>query len=226
MQRLITLLVILCSLPATGAEPLRIAVAANFRSTLNTINSQYTQHTGQRILLSSASSGALATQIMHGAPFDLFLSADRAAPDTLVQNGKAMQARCYARGSLVLVGGNLKSLSTPARSLAIGNPATAPYGQAAMAVLARPEYDVERTLVRGTNVLQAYQFWLAGAVDLALVARALAPDGVAVPASWHPPLEQHLVLLRDSPAARAYLQWLGSDTVRQMIKDAGYLTCS
>ncbi len=225
MQHVITLLVILFSLPVTASEPLRVAVAANFRGTLDTLNAQYTRQTGQRILVSSASSGALANQVIHGAPFDLFFSADRATPEKLVQQGYGMQSQCYARGSMVLAGGDLSALSNPELTLAIANPATAPYGRAAMEVLARPGYDSERPLVRGNNVLQAFQFWRAGAVDLALVAKALAPSATPVPAQWYQPLDQHLAILRDSPEARAYLQWLGSDTVRQMINNAGYLPC-
>lgn len=225
MQSIITLLALLLSLPVAAGEPLRVAVAANFRGTLETINAQYTRDTGQQVLLSSASSGVLANQVIHGAPFDLFFSADRTTAEALLTRGNAVSTRCYAQGSLVLLGGTLDALSDSRFSLAIGNPATAPYGRAAMEVLARPEYDIQRSLIRGNNVLQAYQFWRAGATDLALVARALEPGATPVPVQWHQPVEQHLALLSDSPEARAYLLWLGSDTVRGKINNAGYLPC-
>ena len=94
-------------------------------------------------------------------------------------------------------------------------------------MLARPELARARArkAVRGASVLQAYQFWRAGAVDLALVARSQAPAAELLPGAWHAPLGQYLLLLRPSPAARAYLRWLGSDTVRQIIVAAGYLPC-
>ena len=225
MQRAVILMMILYCLPAVGSEPLRIAVAANFRATLETINQQYTERTGQKVLLSSASTGTLANQVLYGAPFDLFLAADKATPLRLLKEGKGFRLQCYAQGSLVLVGGDLNSLSRPGLSLAIANPVTAPYGRAAMEVLAKPQHALDRTLVRGTNVMQAYQFWRAGAADMALVARALAPAATNVPVAWHRPLEQHLIVLSDSPQVNAYLQWLGSDTVRQTINQAGYLPC-
>jgi len=221
----LALLMLFTCWPVVASEPLRLAVAANFRVTADSINAAFTAQTGHKILLSSGSTGTLASQLLHGAPFDLFLAADQETPARLVKSGTGLMSQCYAVGNLVLVGGDLNDLAEPDLSLAIGNPATAPYGKAAMEVLARPEFTQEKTIVRGTNVLQAYQFWLAGATDMALVARALAPDATPVPGHWHRPLEQHFVVLRDSPVVSTYLRWLQSDTVRQIITNAGYRPC-
>ena len=227
MTRALAFLLILLMAPTEAAEPLRVAVAANFRGVLEKINEPYTARTGQQIQLSSASTGVLASQLMHGAPFQLFFSADEDAPNTLLAAGKGISSACYALGQISLVGGDLAALQKPELSIAIANPKTAPYSRAAVEVLSRPEFSaVDRgSLVPGTNVLQAFQFWRAGAVDLALVASSLAPEGTAIPASWHQPLQQHLLILERSTETVAYLQWLGSDTVRQMIIEAGYLSC-
>jgi molybdate transport system substrate-binding protein len=227
------LLIVTLLMPSAlpGAEPLRVAVAANFRHTLEQINARFEAGTGQHILLSSASTGVLYSQILHGAPFDLFFAADRATPLRLAAEigGSTF---CYASGQLVLIGdnGELGLLANPGLSLAIANPVTAPYGAAAMDVLARPEFASggERKLVRGNNVAQAFQFWRSGGTDLALVARALAPEGTPVPEKWHRPLEQHAVVLprgAASDAAEAYLSWIRSDTVRSQIIEAGYAPC-
>lgn len=227
MIRVLALL--LLSLPAWSGtvlaeQILRVAVAANFRATLERINQDYS---AAEIILSSASTGVLATQIRHGAPFDLFFSADQHSASELERDGLGSKRSCYALGQLVLVGGELEDLADPGKSLAIANPQTAPYGRAASEVLAREALAAAsgRQPVRGASVLQAYQFWRAGAVDLALVARSQAPGASAIPAHWHSPIEQELLLLRPSPAANAYLEWLGSDTVRQMIANAGYRPC-
>jgi molybdate transport system substrate-binding protein len=227
MMRALLLLLLMCSAHAGASEILRVAVAANFRGTLEHINQRYQAQSGQEIRLSSASTGILASQLQHGAPFDLFFSADRAAPQQLLAAGIGRSAVCYARGQLALVGGGLEALNNPQLTLAIANPVTAPYGRAAEDVLARTAFSAgkPRQLVRGTNVLQAYQFWRAGAADLALVARSLAPEGSAVPHNWHRPLQQDMLVLRQSAAISAYLQWLRSDTVRQMIIEAGYQPC-
>ncbi|NND67965.1 MAG: molybdate ABC transporter substrate-binding protein, partial [Halioglobus sp.] len=162
-------------------------------------------------------------------PFDLFLAADAAAPQRLFnERGGPSVPTCYAVGRLALAGGKLTALAAPHNSLAIANPATAPYGRAAMSVLERAEFESggQRKLVRGNNVVQALQFFASGAVDLALLPAAIAPgDAASVPAQWHAPIEQHLLLLRDSPRARSYLKWLRSDRVRSLIEDAGYKPC-
>lgn len=234
-MRYLLLLLLLLAARGSAHEPLRVAVAANFRETLQQATELFRQRTGIRVVLSSGSTGVLYNQIVHGAPFDLFFAADRESATRLVGTrwaAAASQAFCYARGRLVLAGGNgeLTQLGDPTLTVAIANPVTAPYGVAAMAVLARPEFaaGARRRLVRGTNVVQAYQFWHSGAADLALLPRALAPRGTLVPDSWHLPLEQFAIALNPvatSPALASYLNWIRSDTVRTLISDAGYEPC-
>jgi molybdate transport system substrate-binding protein len=214
-----------------AGTPLRIAVAANFKPTLERISRQFRLDTGIEVALSGASTGVLATQIEHGAPFDLFFSADRDTAlrvHTAVSPG-TVEPFCYAQGSLVLVGADsLAALARPDLSLAIANPATAPYGRAALEILARAEFagGAGRKLVRGNNVAQAHQFWRAGAVDLALLPRALAPEhAIPVPLEWHASLDQYAAVVTPGAAVDAYLQWLRSDTVRTLILDAGYEPC-
>jgi molybdate transport system substrate-binding protein len=229
------LLLLFIAVPVSAEEPLRVAVAANFRATLQHASDLFQRQTGHRVVLSSGSTGVLYNQIVHGAPFDLFFSADRAATEKLVA-GNAVDTTgepfCYAQGRMVLTGGtgDLQQLADRDLSLAIANPATAPYGVAAMTVIARPEFSggEGRQLVRGTNVVQAYQFWHSGAVDLALVPKALAPTATLVPEEWHRPLEQFAISL--TPVAgnkvlASYLNWIRSDTVRTLIADAGYESC-
>ena len=181
---------------------------------------------------SVTSTGVLANQILHGAPFDLFFAADRETPAKLklLRQGETGTPFCYATGRLALVGGNntLSDLAQPDLSLAIANPVTAPYGKASMEVLSRAEFSAaqNRKLVRGANVLQAYQFWHSGAVALALIPQAIAPaSATTIPATWHHALEQHAIVLKRSPEVDAYLNWIRSDTVRALITQAGYEPC-
>ena len=229
----VLLLMLAITAPAKAGEPLRVAVAANFRSTLQQISEVFEQHSGYRVVLSSGSTGVLYNQIVHGAPFDLFFSADAASTQKLAVTGANRgEPFCYARGTLVLAGGDgtLAQLANPQYSLAIANPVTAPYGIAAMEVLARPEFAAggDRKLLRGSNVVQAYQFWHSGGANLALVPKALAPTATTIPAAWHAPLDQFAIALtptNDNKALASYLKWIRSDTVRSLIADAGYQPC-
>ncbi|MFQ3220372.1 MAG: molybdate transport system substrate-binding protein [Paraglaciecola sp.] len=88
-----------------GEQKVRVAVAANFKPTLERIAQQDQQrHPQATILLSSASTGVLYAQIQHGAPFDIFLSADSVIPKLLEQQGLTLKGsrQNYALGQLVL----------------------------------------------------------------------------------------------------------------------------
>lgn len=219
---------------ALAADPLRVAVAANFREAAQTLAERYEAEYAQTVTLSSASTGALAAQLRNGAPFDLLLAADRERPNTLYRDGLALDKPvCFARGSLVLLGNDdlNAALTTPALRIAIANPVTAPYGAAALQVLEREAFsEVPRRLLRGGNVLQAYQYFATGAANLALVARSVSPDaGLSIPQDWHAPIEQYaLVSARSAQAreARQFLAYLLSDSAQPVLQERGYQQCS
>ena len=231
-MRTIVFLYLLVAAPVWAGEPIRIAVAANFKPTLQKITEPFLANSGIVVTYSSASSGALTTQIINGAPYDIFFAADSETTKTIqaAPGHEHDQIFCYARGSLVLAGGNgkLSALANPNLSLAIANPATAPYGRAAREVLARPEFSAGegRKLVRGNSAAQAYQFWEGGSVKMALLPRALVLTGATpIPPDWHGPLDQHAIVLRQNASVDAYLHWLRSDAVRAQIIAAGYDPC-
>jgi molybdate transport system substrate-binding protein len=226
-MRIIVLLLLLSAAPGHAGETLRVAVAANFRQVLEQASETFRRQTGYRVVLSSASTGVLYTQILHGAPFDVYFAADEATPARLATADR--KPFCYARGRLVLAGseGSPGALADPHLSLAIANPATAPYGRAALEVMDREEFrsGKARRLLTGSNVIQAYQFWHSGGADLALVPRSLAPEATPIPDDWHQPIEQHALALNRGEAVEAYLNWISSDTVRALIENAGYEPC-
>ena len=125
-------------------------------------------------------------------------------------------------------------LNDPAlHRLAIANPTIAPYGRAAMEVLAARGIDLtQRRLVRGENVGQVRHFAHTGNVDAAFIAQSLltADDASAgsswlVPTSLHEPIEQQAVLLKraaDNVAAQQFFDFLASDAARRIILASGY----
>ena len=132
---------------AEGAT-LHIACAANFRSTLAQLAEQYQAERGQRVLISSGSTGALYAQIVNGARFDLLLAADTWRPQRLAEQGLALESslQTYAVGQLGLVShsplpasasaGTIRSLlGEDGARVALANPDTAPYGSAARQAL-------------------------------------------------------------------------------------------
>jgi molybdate transport system substrate-binding protein len=204
-----------------------VAVATNFRDACAEIGQAFGVATGHRAVFSFGSTGQLYAQIVQGAPYDVFLSADEARVGRALAEGLAIEGtrQTYAKGRLVLfsmdkslVHGPETLVSSSFDRLAIADPAVAPYGIAAIQVLrALAAHDrVRDKLVRGQSVAQAYQFVYSANADLGLVAQsqvALHKEGSrwAVPDRLHEPIRQDAVLLRhgaDNVAARAFLEFL------------------
>jgi molybdate transport system substrate-binding protein len=127
------------------ADDVPAAVAANFAAPMKAIAAAFTEATGHHVSVSTGSTGALAAQIANGAPFEVFLAADAAAPARLESDGLAVAGtrRIYAVGRLALwsakegfVDATGAVLGTGVFvHLAIANPKLAPYGAAAVASL-------------------------------------------------------------------------------------------
>lgn len=225
-----------------SADPLRLAVAANFTQTAQQLADEFMQRTGLSVTISSGSSGQLATQAREGAPFDIFLSADTQRPEELVSSGLAIASSrfTYAIGQLVLW---RPTNGTPPdeqmlRSgqfahLALCNPATAPYGAAAIETLkAWNLYDQLRArLVVAQSVSQALELIQSGNAELGFVALAQVSrlkEGkyTIIPESLYTPLRQDVVLLSragENIDARQFMTFLHGPQAREMIKRAGYL---
>ena len=230
------LLVLLLSGTANGTS-LQVAVATNFRATLEHLVAESYLDAGRTLKISSGSSGMLYAQILHGAPFDVFLSADSKFPRRLEQQGLVLDGsrQVYARGLLVLVyqpdlaavaqAGIAALLTHPGLSLATANPRLSPYGAAAQQVLERVGSTPSPRL-QGVNIGQAYQFWHGGGADAGLIARSQAqPPWLDIPRHWYGGLQQQAVVLRHSAnrdRARHFLQWLLSPASQAAIVRAGY----
>ncbi len=233
---------------ASAAEDtVRIAVAANFKPVLEQLTAMYVQTRPTQFVVSAGASGALYAQIKSGAPFELFFSADVARAEQLERDGAAVAGTrfTYAIGKLVLwtpgraIGGDLERTLSDARirTVAIANPATAPYGAAAEEVLRRLGLHSRFKVVRGENVGQTFQFLSTGNADAGFVARSqirdyerlnkrsLAAETLAVDAKLHAPIEQQAVLLtagEANPSARDFLQFIQSEAAQRFITAAGY----
>ena len=221
----------------------RAAVAANFTAAAREVAAAFEDATGHGALLSFGSTGQLYAQILQGAPFDVFLAADEARPELAEREGLAVPGsrRTYAVGRLVLFSAEAGRVRGPdalrdpgLRRVALANPALAPYGRAALeaATALGVEDAVRDRQVIGANVSQAHQFVRTGNAELGFLALsqvARSTDGSRwlVPEHLHAPIRQQAVLLeagRDNPAAARFLDFLGSETAREILRRHGYRT--
>ncbi|RFD19842.1 molybdate ABC transporter substrate-binding protein [Komagataeibacter melaceti] len=225
------------------ADPLRLAVAANFTGTAQQLVAEFTQNTGITATISSGSSGQLFMQVTQGAPFDIFLSADTKRPTDLIANGLGVTTSrfTYAIGQLVLW-----SPATQTRPdehelrqaafthLAICNPNTAPYGTAAIETLDRLGLHtmLQPRLVVAQSVSQALELAQSGNAELAFVALAqIRPlrEGSywLVPPALYTPIRQDAILLtraENDDHARKFMAFLHGAKAASLIREAGYLT--
>jgi molybdate transport system substrate-binding protein len=227
------------------ASEVQVAVAPNFARPMERIAASFASDTGHHASLSAAATGTLYAQIRAGAPYDVILSADRATPERLEEEGLAVAGTrfAYAFGKLVLYSARAGYVDpagavlskAPFKHIAIAQPKLAPYGAAAIEALTalgllealRPK------IVTGESVAQAYQFVATGNAEVGFVAlsQVAAPDGPAtgsywvVPANLYRPIEQDASLLRhgeSSPAARAFCDYLKTPKAQSVIRSFGY----
>jgi len=231
-----------CSAPPEDAREVRVAVATNFAEVMEELAERFEAASGHEVLVSAASSGAHYAQIRNGAPFDVFLSADRERPELLEREGAAIAGTrfTYAVGRLALWSPDAALVddrgevleSGQFRYLAIANPELAPYGAAARQVLeGRGLWDgIQDRLVRGQDIGQTYAFVFSRNAELGFVAlsQIQRPDVETegswwlVPDSEHDPIEQQAVLLVDTPAARQFLAYLRGAEAAALIRSFGY----
>lgn len=213
-----------CAEPGTEAadqapDTITVAAASDLRLAFTELGEAFTAETGTRVTFSFGSSGLLREQIVNGAPFDLFASADAGYVDDVVEAGvgRADTRTDYALGRLALwsppgspLPGSVAELADPRyRRVAIANPDHAPYGRAAEEALrsAGVHDDLEARLVYGENVSDALRIVRSGNADVGLVALPLVvTDDAAhrvVPVDLHRPLRQSLVVVGTGPKVDA-----------------------
>lgn len=227
------------------AAVVKVAVAANFAKTLEDITAQFEKDTGHKVLATPGASGKFYAQIVNGAPFEIFISADDETPRKLVKEAKAITETqfTYAIGTLALWspdanlvdqgGGVLKT--DKFKFLAIANAKVAPYGQAAVQTMLKLGLltKLEPRVVQGENIAQTYQFVTSGNAQLGFVAlsqitengKVKSGSAWIVPQEFHDQIKQDAILLnngKDSIAAKALLEYLKSDKAKKIIASYGY----
>jgi molybdate transport system substrate-binding protein len=235
--------------PAGAQGAPTVAAAADLAFALEEVAAAFRAETRQDVKLSFGSSGNFTSQLMQGAPFELFLSADEGFVFRLADAGKTLdRGTLYAEGRIVLFAPKGSPLEPdPAfdglraalkegriQRLAIANPEHAPYGRAAeQALQGQGLWDlVRQKLVLGENVSQAAQFATSGATQGGIFAYSLAlsPEVAArgryalIPADWHAPLRQRMVLMKNAGAvAKAFYAYLQSPAARAVLRKYGFM---
>jgi molybdate transport system substrate-binding protein len=225
-----------------------VAAAADLQFALEEVAQTFYQKTGKAVRLTFGSSGNFAQQIQNGAPFELFLSADEGYVRGLAVRGLTLnEGVLYAIGRIVLFIPRSSPLRTDeemrdlraaladrlVRKFAIANPEHAPYGRAAREALQHQGlWDaVQPYLVLGESASQAAQFAASGSAQGGIIPLSLAQapevskrgDFALLPAEWHQPLQQRMVLLRQAgETAKAFYDYLQTPPARAILVRYGF----
>jgi molybdate transport system substrate-binding protein len=240
----LVLVTVTCACEPKSPEQLHIAAAASLSPAFTELSRLYEEETGEQILLTFSSTGALSEQIRNGAPYDIFASADREHLEKLIDEGYLLGSSqvLFAYGDLVLLispdySGSITGLSdllqTNIHRIAMANPEVAPYGLAARQVL--EDADLWKALtpkiVMAETVQQAYVFVSTGNAEAGIIARSVLPDGtndslIIQLAPKEPPEHWAAILVRSvlSSQAEGFLRYLQSPTARLVLNRYGFQT--
>jgi len=215
-------------LGSAGRQPALVAAASDLQVALEELAARFEADGGGRVDLVFGSSGNLTRQMLDGAPFELFLSADEGFVEKLAAAGRTRdRGVLYAIGRVVVFAPHGSPLAVDERleglaallargrmtRFAIAHPAHAPYGRAAESVLRRRGvwHAVEPYLVLGENIAQTAQFATTGNAVGGIIAYSLvlapplrdAGTFALLPERDHAPLRQRMVLLARAGALYA-----------------------
>jgi|SaaInlStandDraft_5_1057022.scaffolds.fasta_scaffold28218_1 molybdate transport system substrate-binding protein len=242
------LLAVLCHGPVSAQSGPIIAVASNLRFVIEEVARSFHDESGMSVRFSFGSSGNLARQIIQGAPFEMFMSADEGYVFRVSEAGASVdQGKIYAVGRIAVYapkGSPLQQMAFPAdyggilnkqtaQRFAIANPDLAPYGRAAKQALEHAGLwqAVRPRLIYGENISQTAQFILSGSTlgGIIAYAQALASpfkdngDHQLIPASWHQPIAQRMVLLaRAGETTRRFYAYLGESKAVAIFRKYGF----
>ena len=230
------------------AGTINVAVAANVSYAIDELKGEFNKlYPNTKINVTLGSSGKLTAQIKHGAPYQIFMSANMKFPQSLYEDGIAItKPIVYAQGSLAILSSSKKEFSKgiaivkdkSINKIAIANPKTAPYGKATVEALKNGGIlaDVEKKFVYGESISQTVSYSVTAA-DIGFIAKSslYSPkmsaykEGVNwadVDPKLYTPINQGIVILKnasDNTEAKAFYDFMLSSKAKEIMKKFGYL---
>ncbi len=225
---------------------LTIAVAANLQFVMPQIIDDFQKETGQSVDVITGSSGKLYAQIVNGAPYDVFLSADTLFPSLLVAKGIGRPNwEVFAYGTLVLWSSDPFNESVDTllwnyadtftkiqRKWAMANPEIAPYGLASQQFLNNKGLfeSMQLSMIKGESISQVNQFVYSKSVlfgftsySSVLAKKVDANLWKVIPRSEYAPIQQTSIMLKDSDNAKAFMEFLMGEKASNRLKSFGYV---
>jgi molybdate transport system substrate-binding protein len=218
-----------------------VAAASDLRPAFDELGVLFTQQTGVSVTFVYGSSGQLREQIINGAPFDVYASANSLFIDDVLEAGRGQpeSRRSFAFGFLALwtngtadIPSSLEDIQqSEYRRIVIANPEHAPYGQAARDVLESLGLwdELKDRLVLADNIGDAFRIVKTGNADIGFIALSLVIaeefEYLQVPSDLHRPLDQTLLVLSSNArglAAQAFVDFVVGARGRETLAKFGF----
>ncbi len=247
MNRLIAVLmalvfIVIAPSQILAGEKISVAVAANYISAFKEMAADFATKTKIKVEGTFSSSGNLYSQIINGAPYDLFLSADEERPAKLNKDDFAAAPFVYARGQAILWSANkdfckaktwqdaLKNQQV--KKIAIANTQTAPYGAAAQKALQKAGMwnALQSKLIIAQTIAQSFQYASTGSVAAGFCAMSAAASpegkkGCFFVIEEAPPIIQAACILKrttNRAAVEKFVDYLDSPAAKEIRMKYGY----
>lgn len=243
------LLILFCSFFAglAHAQASFVVVATNMKDAFIEIQNQFQKENKGELKVIYGSSGNFASQIMNGAPFHLFISADEQYPLELFKKGKTVnEGAVYAIGKLALIANKGKGITLDdskdkiadairkANKIALAKPELAPYGRASIEYLkANNLWGLANSkIVYADNIAMAAMFVTTGSADVGFTALSIARSpSVAKQISsvelteGYQSIKQRMVLIKNpTPDAIRLYEFMQSPKAKEILHSFGYQT--
>ena len=228
-------------------QTINIAVSANMQFAMREIATLFEEKKKIKVELMIGASGKLTHQILNGAPFHLFVSADTLFTRKIITEGKGVgQQQLYAIGSLVLwtksknlKNKNLFNLLTDSNlnKISLPNPTTAPYGFQAKLALEKAGLwkKISPKVVLGESIAQATQYIYSGVCEVGFISKSVlfSPElknkgyWQEVPKHLYEPIYQGLVITQwgwkeNRKASTSFSEFMKTPAVKDILLKNGY----
>ena len=223
---------------------IHIAAASNLGYAMQALKRAFSaRHNDIDVTVTFSSSGKLSAQILRGAPYGLFLSADTAYAQKLYDARRACgEPIVYTRGKLVLFSTQPRDFSKKMRLLlapsvkriAVANPKTAPYGKAAFEAMRNGGIlpKVRSKLIYGESLSQCVTYALKAA-DIGFISKSSlygesmrrfksGVNYIDIDERLYSPIAQAMVLLRNDAPYRKFYDFMLSSQAQTILSHYGY----
>ncbi|SFV53308.1 Molybdenum ABC transporter, periplasmic molybdenum-binding protein ModA (TC 3.A.1.8.1) [hydrothermal vent metagenome] len=231
------------------ASTINVAVAANVSYAIKELQQTFhTLHPQINVRVMLGSSGKLTAQIEHGAPYDIFISADMKYPEYLYKKKIAItKPLIYAYGNVVLLSKKPRDFSKGVfiledkgiKKIAIANPHTAPYGIASREILQNTKLykKLKNKFIYGESISQTLSYTLSVA-DIGFVAKSALMsqklrhykkgiNWIDIDTKLYTPTHQGMVILaygKGKKEVQIFYDFLQTKKAKMILQKYGYHT--